>query len=167
MGLAGFKGKVYHVPVTTRPLGPGGWATPSGSDLDLSDEMTKFTINDRVNMKKYGHDKSLGCQDTCSGTKGYDITIEAKIANANFSGITGDDYMWAGKILWLKCYPVGVAPGIGTPLPATGYAEVENVSYTYDQETGEPIGYTATAASKGPWANCGAGSGNWGGFQFS
>jgi hypothetical protein len=164
MGMSGMKGKVYYIddscsPSTTCEYG----GVPSGVATCLTDEVTRFTIVDSVMKREYGHDKSGGWQDVVAGTRRLGITLDAVIASANVNGVGGDSMIWAGKVLWLELFPVGVL----CDDPARGYAMVDQVSYTYDEETGKPNGYTATLSSKLAWENVGGMNAGqaWGGFE--
>ena len=166
MGMAGFKGTIKWLNLATCPVfnSLGKLPVPSGTAVRVVDEITKFTAVDSALKREYGHDKSGGWQDVCVGTRRLGITVEAVISNADLTGLGGDGDIWAGKIAWLELYPVGLGATC-SQYPAMGYAVVDQVSYTYDQETGKPNSYTATLSSKGNWTNVGGDSDKWGGFE--
>ena len=159
MGLSGYRGKVYYIDVSCPTVDCTQYATEAGTLTCLSDEVTRFSIVDSVTAHRYGHDKSQGWDDSVSGTRRAEISLDANIHHGNVDGVGGDDEIHAGKVLYLYLYPAGTDCGE----PAHGYALVERVSYTYDQRTGAPISYTATLSSKGPWH--GLGGTYWGGFE--
>ena len=161
MGMAGFNGKVYYVdescPTVTCET---PFSAPAADGDCWVDEVTKFTIVDSVLSKKYGHDKSEGWQDVVAGIRSAEITLDANISRVNVDAGT-QAYINAGRVLYLKLYPHGDNCGPG---PLAGYAMVERVTYTYDQESGLPTSYTATLASKGPWYGF-VDENGWGGFE--
>lgn len=165
MGLSGSRGKVFYVdhgcPVVNCTTGV--WTAPAGAGSAgtcWTDEVTKFTIVESVQSKKYGHDKSAGCQDVCAGTWSAETTLDAMLIPA----AGNQARLHAGKVLWLQMFPAGITGECSTPVE--GYAMIERISYTYDLETGLPISYTATVASKGPWSGLGPFADNLiGGFE--
>ena len=159
MGLSGYNGKVYYTDRSCPSIDCNTYETVSSAETCLSDEVTRFSIVDSVNVHRYCHDKSMGWDDSLAGSRRAEISLDANIHHQNFAGVGGDDEMHAGKVLYLFLYPAGTDCGE----PAHGYALVERVSYTYDQRTGAPISYTATLSSKGPWS--GLGGTYWGGFE--
>ena len=162
MGLTGAKGKVYYVddscPVT-------GWTAPSGTEVALADDVTKFDVEDSVQKREYGHDKSGAWQDVVAGTRRLQITLDAVINAVTAVGGGANRTLYAGRVLFLVLYPFG-ATGTCAADPIQGYAMVERVSHTHDLETGKPVAYTATVVSKGPWGGLDDGSA-WGGFECS
>ena len=157
MGLSGFRGKVYFINNSCPTVDCTQFTRPGGDAICWEDEVTKFTIVDSVNKKEYGHDKSQGWQDVSAGIRKATITLDAKIVKQGGAG--GASILSAGRVLYLGLYPFGKKGRT----PAEGYAMVDQVSYTYDQETGDPMSYTATLSSKGPWK--GLGGTKWGGFE--
>jgi len=160
MGMSGAKGKVYYIEDSCPPV---AWTVPSGSAVAYTDDVTKFDLEDSVMVEEYGHDKSGGWQDACAGTRRVQVNLEAKVAPANADGAGGVSAISAGKVLYLQLYPFG-ATGTCAATPVAGYALIKQVSYTYDQQTGKAIGYTATVVSRGPWTGLDDGSA-WGGFE--
>lgn len=157
MGFAitGAKGQVYWVDDQCPESDCSSWPLSEASGTCWGDEITRFEVVDSVNKKEYGHDKSHGWQDVCAGIRRLGITL-----NAICRPVAGVIALFhSGQVVYLKMYPVGVACGG----QMQGYAMIDQVSYTIDQETGDPVGYTMTLSSKGPWS--GLGSGNWGGFE--
>ena len=156
MALSGMMGKVYYIDNSCPTVDCSQFSTPSGGGTCWFDQVTKFTVVDSVQKKEFGHDKSEGWQDVCAGTRKAAITLDAMIV----PGSSRPALPNAGKVLYLKLYPIGEAGGA---TPAAGYALVDQISYTYDQERGDPIAYSATLSSKGPWT--GLGGTAWGGFE--
>lgn len=159
MGLSGFRGKVYYVNDACPTIDCTQFTEPTGAEFCWYDEVTKFTVVDSVQKKEYGHDKSEGWQDVVAGTRRLAITVDAMLHGA--PGLTNRSRLAAGQVLGLVLYPAGV--GCGGDM--SGYAMIDQVSYTYDNETGQPIAYTLTLSSKGPWTGLGAADLNWGGFE--
>lgn len=159
MGLSGTKGKVYYIDSECPVFDCDDWTVPAGSATCWTDEVTKFDIDDAVQMRKYGHDKSKGWQDNCAGIRGLTISMEVnvKLDSEKLE-------IHPGKVVWLLLYPYGTA-GTCANNVARGYATFERVSLRVDQETGFPVGYTATLASKGPWLGMGGEDGEWGGHE--
>jgi len=147
MGLSGMKGKVCYVDHACPIIDPvtSVWTTPAGSEEAWSDEVTKFEVVDSAQKREYGHDKSHGWQDVVTGIRRLAITLNAVMR----AGTGVSMPIHAGGVLFLVLYPTGTSGTCTTPIK--GYAAVDQVSYTYDQEKGDPIAYTATLSSKGPW----------------
>lgn len=162
MGFSGVLGKVYFIDTGCPVLGceGTGWESPSGTANCWNDEVTRFTLVDSVSKREYGHDKSLGWQDVVAGTRRCGITLDAMLRPDD----TAHPVLQAGKIVWLQLYPYGITGACATPLE--GYAMIDQISYTYDQESGQPISYSATLSSKGPWTGFTSDS-DWGGFECS
>lgn len=163
MSFSGFKGKVWvvnqHCP--TYPLNGN---TPVGHPAkQWHDEVTEFTVVESAKKEEYGHDKSGGWQDLCYGTRRLGITLNAKAHNQTTS-LGG---FHAGQVVYLELFPFGVnaAGTLGCGTPLTGYAGVDQVSYTVDINNGMPVAYTMTLSSKGPWVGLPGGSRPWGGFE--
>lgn len=164
MGLSGFKGKVYYDDASCLGTSDCELTATGTADTCLADEVTRFQIVDSVLKREYGHDKSGGWQDVVAGIRRLGITIDAVCGSGTFEGTGGDTVIHAGKVLFLELYPFG-AIGTCAANPVSGYALVDQVSYTYDQETGRPVSYTATLSSKGPWGGVGGELTGWGGFE--
>ncbi len=160
MGMTGAKGKALYI---DSGCPAADWAAPSGSGTAFADEVTKFDLVDSVLKRAYGHDKSGGWQDVCAGTRSVEVTLEAVISGTDVSGAGGETFISAGSVFYLILYPFG-STGVCSATPVAGYALVDKVSYTYDQETGKPCAYTATLSSKGPWTGLDDGDA-WGGFE--
>jgi hypothetical protein len=162
MAISGALGKVYFIenacPNNDVNDCTGNWAAPGGDSGCWQDEVTEFSFDDSVAMEKFGTDKSQGCQDTCAGTWGAEIRIDAKRKYSS-SG-TPSPLLHAGRTLYLILYPLG---GQGCGETIQGYATIERVSRRFNIQQGQAIGYTATLASKGPWT--GLGDLAWGGFE--
>ena len=164
MGMSGMKGQVYYVdsecPTTDCDT---GWVHPSiAAAACLEDEVTKFTVVDSVNKREYGHDKSYGWQDICAGTRRFGITLDA-VWRPKPEGSGIDELLYAGRVLYLILYPLGSACDVVDPMK--GYAMIDQVTKTYDQERGEPVSYTCSLSSKGPWIGLGVENYPWGGFE--
>jgi hypothetical protein len=154
MGFSGFRGKV-HMGAAACPMQLDG--NGSGNAVDLTDEVTKFTFNETVNVKKYGHDKSYGWQDSVAGIRSAEITIEATVISPETKKYPAR----CGQVVALELYPFGLSC---TP-PLTGLALIERISYTVDQERGDPVAYTATLSTKGKWVGLVGDGERWGGFE--
>jgi len=161
MGLSGVRGRVYYVNsgCPTVNCADGFSAQPDGTETCWYDEVTRFTIADSVKKREYGHDKSEGWQDVVAGVRRVGVTIDAVLRPEAAS-----TQLQAGRVMWLVLYPVGYGETTCGD-PVEGYAMVDQVSYTYDLENGEPISYTATLSSKGPWTGFDSDSDPWGGFE--
>ncbi len=159
MGVSGMMGKVYYIddqcPISTC----AEWAAPTGASNCWTDEVTRFTIVDSVNKREYGHDKSFGWQDVVAGIRRLGITLDGMLRSRTGSEEAVQP-LRAGRVVYLQLYPSGV--NCSTPLQ--GYAMVDQISYTYDQERGDPISYTMTLSSKGPWIGF-VDTGDWGGIE--
>jgi hypothetical protein len=164
MAISGMMGQVWYVddecPTATCAA---GWGAPtSGQETCVPDEVTRFTIDDSVQNRKFGHDKSFGWQDVCAGVRSFAINLDAmwkpKVIAGSFDTIAG-----AGKVLYLVLYPLG-ADAQSCHEPWAGYAMIERISRTNELERGEPFSYRATLASKGPWTGP-ENNANWGGFE--
>jgi len=167
MGLSGFKGKVFLLNNACPLVSCSQYGRPSTGLVEcMTDEVTRFSVVDSVQLREYGHDKSQGWQDTVSGIRRLEVTIDAIVHRDNTGGLGGTGLIYAGKTLYLELFPIGTAVVGGCDTSAAeGYATVRQVSYQYDQETGQPISYTATLASKGPWIGVGGDDAQWGGFE--
>lgn len=162
MAIAGFNGYINLVTVAASPT--YNWTAPGGAQVTVTDEVTRFLIDESVQMREFGHDKSAGWQDNCAGIRRAEITIEAMISDSNVGGAGGMNW-YSGALAYLVLYPAGdVVDQVAAPVQ--GYATVRSVSYVYDQETGLPISYTCRLSSKGPWSGMDAGDVLWGGFEF-
>jgi hypothetical protein len=154
MGMSGFKGKAYIL--DDYPADLDATSFPSGGDVvDLADEITKYTIDQSVQSRKYGHDKSGGWQDSCAGIRSMSITIDAVVRSGGMLGAR-----MAGTVVFLELYEYGVDD---TSAPWRGYALVDTISETVSQEDGAAVSYTATLSSKGAWT--GVTAAEWGGFE--
>ena len=152
MGFSGMKGRVYAIN-THCPRTLNG-APPSGKAVLWVDEVTRFQVNESAQKREYGHDKSFGWQDLVYGTKRCEITLDATIHRARHGPI-----LKSGMVLYLVLRPLGMSCGgrMG------GWAGIDRVSYTVDQNTGEPVSYTITMSSKGKWRELSPKE--WGGFE--
>jgi hypothetical protein len=163
MGMSGMKGQVYYVDDQCPDSDCDGWDAPTtDSATCLQDEVIRFVIEDSVYKREYGHDKSFGWQDVCAGIRRFGITLEAMWRN-KAGGSAVDEILYAGRVLYLLLYPLGV-DGSTCATPLAGYALIDRVTKTHDQERGEPISYSCTLSSKGPWTGPSTGV-NWGGFE--
>jgi hypothetical protein len=158
--MSGMKGQVYYVEAACPTVSCEEFTVPEPEDC-WEDEVTRFTIVDSVQSRKYGHDKSQGWQDVCAGIRSLVITLDAVIGSGTVESL-GMTPLSAGQVVGLALYPFGAGSGCNTP--ALGYAVVDQISYTVDQERGEPVAYTMTLSSKGPWSGLGANTA-WGGFE--
>jgi hypothetical protein len=166
MGLSGVNGKVYYADASCPSFScVEGWDPPEDASQCLSDEVTRFNIVDKVNARKYAHSGSQGWLDSTAGARGLDITVDAVISGVNAGGVGGDEGIYAGRVIYLKLYPTGNTGVDPCGIPAEGWALVEQVSYGYDIETGNPNSYTATLSSKGPWNAVGGEGVLWGGLE--
>lgn len=155
MAITGSMGKVYYSVETPTTVNCTTGAFSAGDgNVCWEDEITRFEVNDSVQTREFGHDKSRGWQDIVSGTRRLGITLNA-MYNPTSSMLA------AGRVVYLKLYPFGTGGSCNTPLE--GYAMVQSVSYTYDQERGDPVSYTMTLSSKLAWSGWTAA--NWGGFE--
>jgi hypothetical protein len=148
MALSGMQGKIYYSNVPIVP--PDDWTPPAGVSLTTPatrwhDEITGFSLDDSGASGTYVHDKSGGWYDNWVGARGLDISISAK-QRPQGSVLSP---LYFGKVVWLQLYPAGTV-GVCEDMVAQGYATVTRISYQYNME-GEPIAYTATLRSKGPW----------------
>jgi hypothetical protein len=140
--MSGFSGKGGRIYMS------GACPTSSaGSEGALEDEVTHFNITDNVNMRRYGHDKSGGWQAAVPGTRGLQITIEAMLAAAPSGPATPNP----GQSIFLS-----LVPGVHCGHHYEGHAIVESVAIRVNIETGDPVGYTMTCVSNGPWTGLGA-----------
>jgi hypothetical protein len=163
MAISGMEGQVYYVDDECPTGDCDGWdAATSGGATCVPDEVTRFTIDDSVQNRKFGHDKSFGWQDVCAGIRSFAINIDAmwkpKVIAGSFDTIAG-----AGKVVYLLLYPLGLA-SVSCHEPWAGYAMIERITRTNELERGEPYSYRATLASKGPWTGP-ENNANWGGFE--
>ena len=162
MGMSGLMGKVWWVDDHCPGIDCSHWGSAAGTNRCWHDEVTRFDIVDSVNKREYGHDKSRGWQDVVAGIRRLSITLTAMW----LPGAAANTPLRAGRVLFLELYPTNTSGGCATPLK--GFAMIDQVSYTVDIERGEPLSYTATFSSKGPWlgfASDPTGVGLWGGFE--
>jgi len=164
MGMSGMMGQVYYLDQQCPDSDCDDWdAAPDiTSKICLQDEVIRFVIEDSVQKKEYGHDKSFGWQDVVAGTRRFGITLEANWRN-KAAGSSIDEILYAGKVLYLILYPLG-ENGSTCSEPLAGYALIDKVTKTHDMERGDPISYNCTLSSKGPWTGPSTGV-NWGGFE--
>lgn len=172
MGQSGMKGKVYYVhgdlnTVSCPPLASCDYdaTKPSGTDTCWYDEVTQFTVVDSVQKREYGHDKSDGWQDVVAGTRRLSITLDAVVVPAADGTLQGP--LRAGRVVFLMLYPFGTGATCGNSI-MKGYAMIDQISYTVDQETGKPVSYTASLSSKLEWTGMNgddAANAQWGGFE--
>lgn len=143
MGISGKSGRILYQGLCYN-------VTPNlGDSAQFVDEITRFVINDSVQMRRYGHDKSAGWQAAVSGVRGLTITIDAMLAAT--AGGSGGITPNPGMSVLLELMP----DGLSCSTLYTGFATVESVSYTTDIETGQPVSYTMTLASNGAWTGLG------------
>jgi hypothetical protein len=160
MAISGMKGKVYYDlgSCPTYDLDTGVWTIDASSTLAYPDEVTNFTITDSVQKREFGHDKSGGWQDVCAGTRRVGIVLSAML------NVAETHHLHAGQVLYTELYPTSATGVCNTP--AAGYVMVDQISRSVDIETGQPVGYTVTLSSKGPWTGLGGLDGRpWGGFE--
>jgi hypothetical protein len=156
MGFSGMNGRIYFINEACPGVNFASAAGAGSPGTQWQDEVTKFSVTESVNKREYGHDKSQGWQDVCAGIRKLSITLDAVM-----SGNVSTQPLRSGRVVWLQLYPAGTS---GTGDPLEGYAMVDQISYTYDQERGEPISYTMSLSSKGPWTGF-TDTGLWGGFE--
>jgi hypothetical protein len=102
-------------------------------------EVTKFTIEDKVNVGKWGSNLSAGWKNAIAGVREKTGTVEFKIPTG------GSAAMEAGDSVTLHLKPDGSAD-------QTGPAIIEGVSMDVDVDTGDPVGGSFTWHSNGAWS---------------
>lgn len=150
MAISGMRGQIYYVNSACPDADCDAWDSPtSETQVCIPDEVTRFTIDDSVQNRKYGHDKSFGWQDVCAGVRSFAINIDAFWKPKTVAG-SFDEICGAGKVVYLALYPLGEDEEACHEAWA-GYAMFERITRTNDFERGDPVSYRATLASKGPW----------------
>lgn len=167
MGLSAKDSRIYYVPHTcpirlngTAPSRGGGSFSASGSGGNgrqrFSEQVTRIELTPSVYQRKYGHDKSYGCQDVCSGVKSWDGVVSAKVASGNRPFT-----LTAGDTVWFRIYPLGIACGH----PIQGYGVIDSDPITMNLENGEPVEHVYRFSSKGKWRGLPHSSAKWGGYE--
>ena len=165
MGLAGFKGKIWMIPVTC-PVHLDG-KPPEGTSQAMADQVTMFTFTEQVEMARRGHNKSHGAKDAIAGTWSADISVTAMRVPVQEGSSHYGNVMGAGRVVYLNLFPFGTNTGDSNDncdAPISGYAVVERVSTPVNIDAGTPVEYTATLVSKGMWKGH-FGAHEWGGFE--
>lgn len=168
MGFAGFKGQIYYTDYGVPTLECSTSNAPSWSGgTCYEDEITSFTVDDEVDVDRYGSDKSNGWKHAVFGTRGLTISLDAKICSIVVASRGAWYPLPPGKKVLLALYPAGDCE---TNTPAVGYAGIQRISYRIDQDTGKALGYTATLLSDGEWTGVPTavddnGMAAWGGFE--
>lgn len=147
MGFSGNQGFVQvlglHCPVMTKQGGGYyDWATPGGTTVRWTDEVTRFELDETIATREYGHDKSGGGMDICAGNWSATLTINAVCHHqgVNVQGIG------IGQVCYFELYVFGSCEP-----PLKGYAMLTRRPMIIDQEQGRPVEYTATFKSKFLW----------------
>ncbi len=161
MGFSGMKGKVYladdHCPADL-----SGTNTQSSTSV-WPDEVKRFMLTEKANIRRYVHDKSFGFQDVVSGIRSVDVSLDAVFhgqcggaADSGSSGVNSVYIYHAGQVVWLELEPFGPAEtdgGNGRAAcncnPIRGYFMIEQIATTTNIESGDPVEYTMTLTSKG------------------
>lgn len=101
-------------------------------------EVTKFTIESKANVGKWGSNLSGGHKKALAGVREKTGTVEFKIPEGGSAEI--DD----GDEVTLHLKPDGSAD-------QTGLAVIESVSIDVDVDTGDPVGGSFTWHANGAW----------------
>lgn len=154
MGLSAKDSRVFYVPHHCK-INLNG-KPPSGKRRPMSEQVTRIELTPSVYQRKYGHDKSHGTQDVCSGIKSWDGSISTKVADTErpltFS---------AGDTVWVRVYPIGTK----CKHPLQGYGVIDNDPIVCNLENGEPVEHNYRFSSKGRWTGFPNGGKPWGGFE--
>jgi hypothetical protein len=154
MGLSAKDSRVYLIPKTC-PIRLNG-STPSGARFRLSEQVTRIEITPSVYQRKYGHDKSYGANDVCSGIKSWDGSITTKVASG-----TSPFTLSAADTVWIRVYPMGVV----CRHPLQGYASIDSDPIVINLENGEPVEHNYRYSSKGLWKGFPNDAQPWGGYE--
>ena len=142
MGNSAKDSRLYFLPPAC-PIKLNG-EKPSGTLLRFYEQVVRIEINPSVYQRKYGHDKSEGCQDVCSGIKSWDGSITTRLNENN-----AKRSLVAGDVVWLECWPLGDSCGD----PLHGYASIDTDPIVMNLENGDPVEHNYRYSSKGKWAN--------------
>ena len=157
MGLSSKDSTIYFM-LPTCPIKLDGSA-PEGflnDRLQFSEEVTRIEINPAVYQRKYGHDKSFGAQDVCSGIKNWDGSITTKIAKTGQCATLS-----AGDIAFISVYPLG----LNCTKPIQGYLSIDSDPLIMNLENGDPVEHNYRYSSKGMWTGFVNSGMQWGGFE--
>jgi hypothetical protein len=162
MGLSAKDSRIFYIPhscpIKLNGSAPGGGGSGSGGGgkRRFSEQVTRIELTPAVYQRKYGHDKSYGTQDVCSGIKSWDGVVTTKVADGErpFS-------LTAGDTVWLRVYPIGIACGH----PIQGYGVIDSDPITMNLENGEPVEHVYRFSSKGKWKGLPRSNAKWGGYE--
>jgi hypothetical protein len=166
MAVSGMKGRVYYGPTSGCIAYTCDGITWPSVDVDcLEDEVTRFVIVDSVNKREFGHDKSGGWTDVLVGIRKLSITFDAMWVPKGAGEEQSFNILQAGRTLFLRLFPLGT----GCNFYFEGYCVIDQITKTYDMTAGEPITYSCSATSRGPWHIYGpdgiVAESAWGGFE--
>lgn len=152
MGLSAKDSRVYWISRTC-PISLNGTA-PTGAKTAFSEQVLRIEVTPSVYQRKYGHDKSFGAQDVCSGIKSWDGSLTTRVASG-----TNPFSFSAGDILWLKVYPIGLR----CAKVIQGYGVIDQDPIVMNLENGDPVEHNYRFSSKGKWL--GLSNRRWGGYE--
>jgi len=141
MGLSAKDSRIYYVAIDC-PVLLDGTSPSDPTGLTFSEQVVRIEITPSVYQRKYGHDKSFGANDVCSGIKSWDGNITTKVADS----ITPFSFT-AGDVVWLRIWPLGRQCGG----PIQGYASIDSDPVVCNLENGEPVEHNYRYSSKGLW----------------
>jgi hypothetical protein len=142
MGLSAKDSRVFYVPIDCPVLLGGATPAAGSTPLAFSEQVTRIEITPSVYQRKYGHDKSFGANDVCSGVKSWDGSLTTKVAEGAHPFT-----FTAGDTVWLRIWPIGVDCGGAIQ----GYAVIDSDPVVMNLENGEPVEHNYRYSSKGRW----------------